>query len=158
METGPTLHHATVADLPEVLTLFRETVLAVNRQDYTLEQVQVWAKGAENLARWEQAIREQYFLLARIEEKLTGFGSLDQNGCIDFLYIHKNHQGQGIATTLFHAMEGEARREKVQELTTDASITARPFFERQGFHVKQRQEQVRESITLVNFRMLKRLG
>ncbi|MFC6235817.1 GNAT family N-acetyltransferase, partial [Leucobacter soli] len=54
--------------------------------------------------------------------------------------------------------ERRARTSGVAELYTDASITARPFFERRGFRVEREQRQVRSGAELVNFRMRKRLG
>lgn len=43
-------------------------------------------------------------------------------------------------------------------LTTNASITARPFFERFGFVVLAEQHPVTRGVRLTNYRMEKRLG
>ena len=49
-------------------------------------------------------------------------------------------------------LEAEVER----EIKTDASITARPFFEKRGYRVKKEQEVERCGILLRNFRMVKK--
>ncbi len=39
----------------------------VNAKDYTSEQIEVWATGADNIQRWKNAIIEQYFIAAEIQ-------------------------------------------------------------------------------------------
>ncbi|KXK55898.1 MAG: hypothetical protein UZ05_CHB002000389, partial [Chlorobi bacterium OLB5] len=51
-------------DFPEIIKMYKNTVRTVNAKDYTPSQIEVWAEGAENKARWESAINEQYFVLA----------------------------------------------------------------------------------------------
>ena len=41
-------------------------------------------------------------------------------------------------------------------LTTHASITARPFFEKRGYHAVKEQQVEREGIFLTNFVMVKK--
>lgn len=52
----------------------------------------------------------------------------------------------------------EARRLGVDGLSVDASITARPFFESQGFHVLAPRVVELRGIKFRNFRMSRRLG
>lgn len=71
------------------------------------------------------------------------------------LYVHKDFQGQRIASALVQALEKEARKLKLEEIYTDASFTARPFFERRGYHTLQAQTVERKGMLLVNYRMIK---
>ena len=54
-------------------------------------------------------------------------------------------------------MEAHARRAQLTELTSDVSITARPFFERHGFNVKAKQHPVMGGVLLTNYKMRKKL-
>ena len=61
---------------------------------------------------------------------------------------------QGVATALYaaaHASRGAT------SAFTEASLTARPFFARQGFSVEQAQTVVRSAVTLQRFAMRKPL-
>ncbi|RLM62346.1 GNAT family N-acetyltransferase, partial [Halorubrum sp. Atlit-9R] len=71
--------------------------------------------------------------------------------------IHKDFQRQGIATGLVNMMESEARRLGLIEMDTEASITARAFFEHHGYRVTESQNVERRGVTLVNFKMIKQL-
>jgi putative acetyltransferase len=54
-------------------------------------------------------------------------------------------------------METEARRRGIVRLFTEASITARPFFEHSGFSLIAEQVVVCRGVEFVNFRMDKHL-
>ncbi|WKN46274.1 GNAT family N-acetyltransferase [Tunicatimonas pelagia] len=148
---------ATTHDLPEILRLFTGTVEHVARQDYASKQLTVWVASAHNQKRWHQAIDNQYFIVATVDETIAGFGSLDQNGYLDFLYVHKDYQRQGIAYLLYGALEQEAIRAGYPQITTDASKTIQNFFVRQGFSlVRENQKQIK-GVELINYRMSKDL-
>ncbi|MBL7472559.1 GNAT family N-acetyltransferase [Robertkochia sediminum] len=156
--TQPTaLRKATVSDLNELQTLFVQTIKEVCRKDYTPEQIKVWTASVENEKRWSDMIRDQYVLVAEKENKIIGFATLDQGNYLDFFYVHKDHQGQGIAKKLYTVIEAEALRQGHSQLTSDISKTARLFFEKQGFEVMKEQTIVRMDIELNNFKMKKEL-
>ncbi len=82
-----------------------------------------------------------------------GFGDLAADGYLDRLYVHPNFQRCGVATAICGALEAHARLLGVPAVTTHASITARPFFERRGYHVVREQQVERAGVTLINFVM-----
>jgi putative acetyltransferase len=147
---------ATVDDLPDMLQLFRDTILHVNLSHYTQDQVEVWANAANNLDRWIDKINEQHVLIAHDHEKLLGFGSLRMD-YIDLLYIHKDHQGEGIASSIYSILEGRAREYGMQALATDASHTARGFFEKKGFVFVATRTYIMNGVEISNCRMVKSL-
>ena len=82
-----------------------------------------------------------------------GFGDIDSNtGYLDRLYVHKDHQGMGIATALCDRLEASA----AGLLVTHASITARPFFEKRGYKLVKEQQIERQGIFLTNYVMIKK--
>ena len=71
----------------------------------------------------------------------------------DHLFVHKDWQGQGVATELCQAVEGEAKKQGVQQLDVAASITARPFFQHRGYRVLQEQTIERRGCQLTHYKM-----
>jgi putative acetyltransferase len=65
--------------------------------------------------------------------------------------------GRGVGRTLYGAVEREARAEGLRRIFTEASITARPFFERRGFRVVREQTVVVRGVAMTNFAMEKPL-
>ena len=137
------------SDIIEVTNLFYGTVHAVNKKDYTKEQLNVWADSKVNL---EKSLMEHYSLVAIENEVLVGFGDIDKTGYIDLLYVHKDYQGKGIATALCNELENTVQ---CDELTTHASITAKPFFEKRGYIVVAEQQVERQGVFLTNYIMKK---
>ena len=147
---------ATPSDIPAIITLFKNTILAIDRGDYTGEQLAAWASDGANLARWQKRIISQYFLVAASGE-ITGFGSVDKTGYLDTLFVHHLHQRQGVAQLLLNALEEWTGQQGIKRITTEVSVTAKPFFERNGYEVVKQQEKRIHQIPLTNYHMEKHL-
>lgn len=78
-------------------------------------------------------------------------------GHLDRLYVHKDYQGQGVASALVNKFELKAKEQGLYEMDTEASITAKPFFERLGYQVIAKQSVERKGVLLVNYRMSKKI-
>lgn len=132
-----TIRKATIIDISEISQLFYQTITTVNTKDYNAQQIETWASGADNKTFWEEQIEKQYFIIAENPNCLVGFASLTNDGYLDFMYVHKNHQNQGIASALLESILVEANKLKLTKIWTDASITARPFFLNKGFIIER---------------------
>ena len=152
------IRKADQADIPGIQAVFRSAVLHTTVAHYDTAQRRAWAARADDAGRWEKALREQQVWVAVEGDKVLGFISLAPEGHIGFLYVHAEHGRQGVAQALFLMLLAEAERRGLTRLTTDASHTARPFFERQGFRVLQRNERDLDGVVLENFRMERMLG
>src|SRR6218665_1950324 len=96
---------ATISDLNEMQELYIDTIKSVCKNDYNPEQIEAWIYGVNNKERWIEVIEKQYVLLAIIENKITGYGTLKDGNYIDFFYVHKDFQRQGIADKLLIELE-----------------------------------------------------
>lgn len=141
-------------DCKQLAELFYQTIHTVNRRDYTQEQVDAWATGRVDLAQWNRSFLAHDTLVAEQEGIIVGFGDLDATGYLDRLYVHKDYQGQGIATAICDRLERTVQTGKV---TTHASITAKPFFLHRGYRVLKEQQVIRANVVLTNFVMEKQL-
>lgn len=146
------LREYTPEDLPEIAQLFYDTVHTINVRDYTQEQVNVWATGKLDTERWNNSFLRHYSLVAVEGDIIVGFGDMDASGYLDRLYVHKDYQGKGIATALCDKLEAAVPGKTI---TTHASITARPFFEKRGYQVVKAQQVTRQNVTMTNFVMEK---
>ena len=97
----------------------------------------------------------QNILVAQMDEIMVGFCSLENGNCIDLLYVHKNFQRRGVARSLYIEIEKLAFTYGSKILTSDVSITAKPFFEKCGCIEKARQYILIKYVEMVNFKMEK---
>ncbi|WET51671.1 GNAT family N-acetyltransferase [Chryseobacterium indologenes] len=151
------IRKANPKDLPAMLRLFKDTITSVCREDYNTDQLEAWKSGSENTERWLNVIKKQYILIAESENKMIGFCTLAQGNYIDLLFVHKDHQHQGIASRLYHLIEQRAIQQDQKLLTADVSKTAKPFFEKMDFRVIQEQIVNVKGINLINYKMEKHL-
>ena len=80
--------------------------------------------------------------------------SLTDDGVLDMLFVHPDAGGQGVARMLVEAVLGEARRRGLARVSTHASRTARPAFERLGFVVdRENVDNTTRGVRVPNFDM-----
>ena len=152
------LKQGSIAKMQELQELYVSTITTVCSKEYDEDQRKVWASGIENKQRWMDMLTNQFVLLAMADEQIVGFATLDKGDYIDFMYVHKDYQGQGIAAMLLTAIEQEALKHNTKLIRSDISKTARPFFERKGYKVIAEQTKVRKGgVQLTNYKMVKDL-
>ena len=145
------------SDVDALIALFRDSVRRVALRDYTPEQLRAWAPDAIDREGWARRCAEHRTWVAEIDQCLVGFLELEAGGNIDMLYVDADRQRQGIARVLLERVETPAREAGLVRLFGNASLTARGFFERQGFYLVAAQTVLRADQTLANFRMEKSL-
>ncbi len=158
IEHGFYIRKATVSDIPELKKLYKNTVLSINRKDYSAEEVKDWASCGDNIPHWRELFIEQHYFIAENETReIVGFASINDTGYIHTMFVHKDFQHQGIASLLYHTLEQYAEIKDLEKITSEVSITARPFFEKQGFRVDKKQKRKANQLYLTNYKMSKRL-
>ncbi len=141
----------------EIVELFYNTVHCVNARDYNEAQLDVWAPKEIDISAWDKSLSENYSVVAEENGVIIGFGDLDATGYFDRLFVHKDYQGLGVATAITNRLEKHAQENDFKTITTDASITAKPFFVKQGYQVVKEQTVERKRQFLTNFIMKKSL-
>ncbi|MEJ7767012.1 MAG: GNAT family N-acetyltransferase [Chitinophagaceae bacterium] len=143
--------------LDEMLRLFFNTVHTINARDYNKAQLENWAPEVIDKKKWEDRLTNNVCLVFYCENRIVGFGELSEEGGIDTLFVHKNFQGKRIASRLLEELTGYAQHHEFKLLTTEASITAKPFFEQHGFKVVEVQENHYQEIVFINYKMRKNI-
>jgi len=143
-------------DITQIKELFQQTILSVNTKDYTLEQAECWSSRGSDVDIWKERIIEQYFIINEENNLITGFAALKPDGYLNSMFVHKDYQGRGIASLLLKDVECYANRNDIVGITADVSITAKPFFEKKGYVVLNKQT-VDIGIKMVNYKMKKNL-
>ncbi len=142
-------------DAAPICRLFFETVRSVNLGDYSPEQVRVWAPAPPDPAAWHERMSGRHTLVAEENGEVVGFAELEGDGHLDMLYVGRDAVGRGVGKRLYLAAEERALGLGLREIFTEASITARPFFERRGFRVVRRNDLVVRGVGMTNYAMEK---
>ena len=158
MATNLGIRPLTELDIPEMRELFRTTVLTVNSKDYTKEEVADWASCGESVAHWKELLaKNDYIGAIDGQGKIVGFSSMNAEGYLHSMFVHKDWQGKGVATLLLSEVEKMACGYGVRKISVEVSITARPFFEKHGYKVVKEQKAKANRLWLTNYVMEKTL-
>lgn len=150
------IRQVTEQDIPALQELFRNTVLYVNSKDYTQEEVADWASCGSSMEHWKELLAKHHFIVALdAQGKIIGFSSMNAEGYMHAMFVHKDRQGKGVATRLLAEVEKMAREYEVQRIWAEVSITAKPFFEKHGYRIIKEQKAKANRLYLTNYVMEK---
>lgn len=144
-------------NLPAVAAVYRDAVLSIGPQQYTPEQVKVWASFANDTDALARHLADGLTLVAIVHKQLVAFGQLHPADHLSLLYTSKRHARKGIATAIYQQLEDHARTSNVSHVDTQASRISRPFFETKGYELVETETVMRENISFERFKMRKQL-
>lgn len=143
------------SDLDAVITIFERAVREVASKHYTPAQINAWAHTERKA--WRKARLSRPTWIAEMSREPVGFSDLEEDGHLDMMFVHPAFQGQGVASALLNTVEAAAREQLLAVIYTEASLSARPFFERRGFAVITPQTVRCRGQRLTNLQMRKSL-
>lgn len=156
MNTYFTIRPARLPDITELKNLFQNTVLTINRQNYSQEECEDWASCGNDISRMKEIINTHFFIVAIDPQKqIVGFSSITPHGYLHYMFVHKDFQRMGIATLLLNEIERYADKTGIKRIESEVSLTARTFFEKKGFIVEKVQKRKANKLFLTNFKMAK---
>ncbi|WP_460799196.1 GNAT family N-acetyltransferase [Microbacterium sp. GXF0217] len=147
------------ADADATLRVFHEAITVTASVDYAPAQIAAWARPEKrDLPGWDRAMRARDSFVALVDDQVAGFSDVSAEGYIDMLFVSPRFGRRGVARTLLSFLEARARESAARQLSSNVSITARPFFEALGFHVVAEQHPETGGVVMTNFHMTKELS
>lgn len=146
-------------DVRELLSLYYDTVHEINIRDYSAAQVDAWMPSKEErVGFWNERFSASKTVVAEIKGKIVGFGNLEKNNSmIGMLYVHKDHQREGIATALLKVLEKKLRKQEIFTAKAEVSFTAHPFFVSRGYQLVRENHKTLNDLEFTNYIMEKEL-
>lgn len=140
-------------DAQTLADIYYNTIHQVNIQHYNEEQVNAWApkSGFE----WEKRFEKKQPLVSMIGDEIVGFAEFESDGHIDCFYTHHKFIGCGVGSALMAAIYEIAAQNGIKRIYAEVSITARSFFEKQGFVVTKDQIVNLRGVDFINYKMEK---
>jgi putative acetyltransferase len=145
------------ADPAKLAHIFYKAVHALPDTFYSQKQKDAWAPTVDNLVleRWQKRVETKRPFVAEYKDNVVGFIELEIDGQIDCFYVHPEYQAFGIGGMLYQQALNEARGFGIKQLSVDASLAAKPFFEKRGFVIEQENSVQVLDQQLTNFTMTK---
>lgn len=153
----PSLRPYLATDLSLLAEIRFAAIEELTGDDYDEAQRRAWASAADDDEAFAQTLEKGLTLVALIGGGPVGFIALHEVGLIDQLYVHPAVARTGVASALVDAIEKLAAARGTATLVTNASDTAKPFFESHGYQAVHRNTVEIDGIWLGYTRMTKAL-
>ena len=129
------IRKAKIDEARKIIELHEETIRRVNSKDYPQEQIEAWI-GKRQIEKTENMIKDGVYFLALENDSIVGIGAIIVDNIIG-LYVSADRQNQGIGTAILNAMEQDAKKNGIYELSGDSTITAMPFYQQHGYIIAE---------------------
>lgn len=139
------------SDIGRILHVFKSSVTELCAGDYSPSQITAWLACADK-ERWNAEFSSRHTTVAIADGTVVGFCDVEYNGHIDRLYVAPGYAHTGIGKALIKDVESAVNTDKI---SVEASITAKPFFEKQGYVAIKKQSVIRNGEKLINYKMIK---
>ena len=125
---------------------------------YSAELIASWARSdVRDVNRWNSARKSLSTYVTTTGAGEAAFFDVGDDGYIDMMFVAPKFGRRGVADALLAYFRDDAVGAGVCELYTNASITARPFFEKHGFAVVAGQHPITLGEEIPNYKMMLRL-
>ncbi|WP_199792401.1 GNAT family N-acetyltransferase [Allosphingosinicella vermicomposti] len=157
-DTAMNIRNYTPADAPALAALYARSVRHFGPRGYSAEQVEVWAATACPEKTAARCADGRTVLIAEdADGTILGFGDMEADGHLDFLYTAPEGEGRGVGSALYAALEDAARASECARIFVEASELARPLFERRGYTLVHRNDFEVAGVAIHNYSMEKAL-
>lgn len=129
------ISRATDQDLSLMQHLFYQTVITYGSMIFTKSEIKTYSRLAVNRVYWQNKFKKDYIYNAKLNGEIVGSFSMDKKGNIEYIFVHMNYHGRGIATELYKTIEEIAKKQNITSLTAQVNMLTQPFFQKKGFEI-----------------------
>lgn len=135
---------------PALHAVFYSAVHEIAASRYSAEQREAWAPTDYDAALWGERIRRIQPFVVEIDAQPVAYADLQANGYIDHFFVAAAHARRGIGQQLMHHILALAEQRGLPYVQAHVSLSAEPFFARNGFAVTARQTVTVRGVLLAN--------
>ena len=144
------------SDSVEAARLNSITIRHINKTDYSPKQIEIWS-GRASAKRFRESMHQRKRFVAIEKFKIVGFGDYSLDGELTGLYVHRDFQGKDVGKILLKKLEEQAKKDKIKEFHLSSTITAKKFYEKNGYKIIKKGKHEIDGQKLVIYRMKKKL-
>ena len=126
-------------DFGAIGRVFHDAIRQIARRDYSEEQVRAWSPRELGPEHWQRRTAKLEVRVAVLGNVVAGFIGFSHSGYIDLLFVRPDCVRRGIATALLLEAESVLGQLGVETAWTEASRTARGFFQGMGYSAVREQ-------------------
>ena len=117
------LRQITIKDQLELKKVYFDSIQSLDEKIYSQEQKRSWSSQAWNNPNFDNSLIERKGGLIRKQGIIIAFGTRYPTDRIALFYCKGKFQRKGYGSRLLHKLEDEAKREGLDSLCTEASLS-----------------------------------
>jgi GNAT superfamily N-acetyltransferase len=126
------IRKAEPADTPVITALQVASLSELCADDYSAPALQALICSKQRDRSWNETI----YVAETAEDGIVGFSALSNNSpYINAVFVRPDQVRRGIGSKLLAALEAEAINRQIKMLVVNSSVTAKTFYESQGYRV-----------------------
>jgi len=136
-----------------IAEIFTAAVHEIASEVYSEQQCLAWSDREVNYDHWKNRCERKRPFVAITCSEISGFLELDPDGHIDCAYINPKYKRRGIMTALVRHAIDTCFSLNLPRVYVDASLCAKPMFEKIGFQTIRENQVSIKGVELLNYKM-----
>ncbi|MBA4031839.1 MAG: GNAT family N-acetyltransferase [Planctomyces sp.] len=149
------IRQATPAEIPLLRDIFLEAIETLTAGQYSAVERAAWMTGADDIEGFHARMAARQPFVALKGGRIAGYSDLQPDGLIDHFFVAPFAAGRGVGRAMLEQIERLATAKGLTEIHAHISLTAEPFFLRNGFVIVERGKVERAGVVLKNALMRK---
>ena len=140
-------------DHTAIAEIFTRAIHEIASEVYSEAQCLAWSDPIPNPEHWKKRCELKRPFVFAVGQEIAGFLELDPDGHIDCAYIHPDYKRGGIMTALVKHAVDTCFQFRLNRVYVEASLCAKPMFEKIGFTSLQENWVDIKGTKLLNYQM-----
>jgi ribosomal protein S18 acetylase RimI-like enzyme len=140
----------------QALMCILRSVEISNSQDYSLAIIDYQLHTHYTMDWLSEKMQSSYFVVALMDNKVAGTGSLDGNE-VTTVFVDPDYQQRGIGRTIMEELERYAKSQGLREIILNSSITAFGFYKKLDYALEGETVREVQGDKVITYLMKKRL-
>ena len=142
--------------LQSAIVLIHSSIDALNGKDYSQQEISAMKKYQNKESLQTKLNRGAKYFIAVDGDRIVGIGGIEEDS-VSTVFVDPKYKGKGIGKAIMGLIENAALDSGITQIGLGSTITARGFYEKQGFYQVKEQFLELQGLKIKMYLMLKDL-
>ena len=149
------LRQITIKDQLELKKVYFDSIQSLDKKIYSQEQKRAWCAQSWDNPNFDNSITKGKGWLLSEKGIIIAFAIRYPNNRIALFYCKGKFQRKGFGSKLLQKLEDEAKNERLNSLSTEASLISYKLFLKKGWEIIRKEKVTINNIFFERYKMIK---
>ena len=151
------LRQISIKDQLELKKVYFDSIQSLDKKIYSQEQKSAWSSQAWDNPNFDKSITQGKGWLLSEQGIIVAFATRYPNNRIALFYCKGKFQRKGCGSILLQKLEDEAKKEKIDYLSTEASLISYKLFLKNEWEIIRKEKVIINNIFFERYKMIKNI-